>query len=592
MNLLHSFVASPVAEAIGWALLHSLWEGAFISGVLGATLVAFRSPRARYIAACAAMLAMLAAFASTLAWVMPEATHGIQIPTVSALPMWSGGAVKSTRISWETRLELAVPWLAPIWIIGVLLIDLRCLAGCVSVRKLRRRGVCCASSHWQNELTQFRAQVRISRPVKLLESCLADVPVVLGHFRPLILVPAGLLAGLPQGQIEAILLHELAHIRRHDYLVNVVQRFVESLFFYHPAVWWFSRLIRIERENCCDDIVVSISGNAHQYAAALTTLEQNRVTGRVPAMAATGGNLVKRIRRLLYPKPNSALAPFLAAGILAATAVVSLASWKATSVQHQASAAESSAEKALPPAYAKWIEGPISYIIEPQEKAAFLRLTANEERDEFIKQFWARRNPNPGSPENAFKKEFYRRVAFANKHFATSGIPGWKTDRGHVYMSWGPPDEIQKHGKGFYGPYAMETWYYRYIPSIGHEQGVTFVDRTGNGDFRVEPGVRLPSSQNSVMKMPSESVVVTITKPQTLYVGNQPVNIQELGSIVQKKLAGNPNTPVYVRADDSVPYGTVLAVLNGLKQSHVPNVHLVTRPLETKAHADHPRHRL
>src|SRR5258708_27188953 len=114
-------------------------------------------------------------------------------------------------------------------------------------------------------------------------------------------MPSGLLAGWPPGRIEAILLHELANIRRYDYLVNVLQRSVEGLLFYHPAVWRISRVIRTERENCCDDVVVAMSGNAHEYAVALAALEQNRWSGREPAVAATGGSLVKRIHRLLYP---------------------------------------------------------------------------------------------------------------------------------------------------------------------------------------------------------------------------------------------------------------------------------------------------
>ena len=112
-------------------------------------------------------------------------------------------------------------------------------------------------------------------------------------------MPVGLLAGLPAGQIESILLHELAHIRRHDYLVNLMQIVVESLVFYHPAVWWISGVMRAERENCCDDLVVATQGDAFAYAAALTALEQNRGTVRDAVLAATGGSLVKRVRRLL-----------------------------------------------------------------------------------------------------------------------------------------------------------------------------------------------------------------------------------------------------------------------------------------------------
>ena len=110
---------------------------------------------------------------------------------------------------------------------------------------------------WQERLDRLARALRLSRPVALLESCLAEVPVVIGYVRPVILMPVGLLAGLPAGQVESILLHELAHIRRHDYLVNLLQTSVEGLLFYHPAVWWISGVIRAERENCCDDLVVA-----------------------------------------------------------------------------------------------------------------------------------------------------------------------------------------------------------------------------------------------------------------------------------------------------------------------------------------------
>ena len=155
---------------------------------------------------------------------------------------------------------------------GVWIFALGQVAGWIWVSRLRRRGVCCAPEHWQKEIERLSARLRVSKPVQILESCLADVPMVVGHIRPVILMPIGLLAGLPPGQIEAILLHELAHICRYDYLVNVLQRAVECLLFYHPAVWWISRVIRAERENCCDDVVVATSGDAQQYAVALTTL--------------------------------------------------------------------------------------------------------------------------------------------------------------------------------------------------------------------------------------------------------------------------------------------------------------------------------
>ena len=178
---------------------------------------------------------------------------------------------------------------------------------------------------WQERLAALSAAVRLSAPVVLLESCRVDVPLVVGWFRPVILIPLGLLAGMPPEHVEAILLHELAHIRRRDYLVNLLQAVAENLLFYHPAVWWISGVIRAERENCCDDLVVAVRGNAYDYAVALTSLEENRWTGE-PALAATGGNLMKRIHRLLdNPEPrHAAVTPAFSASVILVAAAVAI----------------------------------------------------------------------------------------------------------------------------------------------------------------------------------------------------------------------------------------------------------------------------
>jgi len=334
-------------------------------------------------------------------------------------------------------------------------------------------------------------QLRLSRPVVLMESCLADAPIVLGHFRSLILMPVGLLTGLPAGQIEAILLHELAHIRRCDYLVNAVQRFVEGLFFYHPAVWWISRVIRIERENCCDDVVVEMTGNAHEYAIALAALEQNRWRGQGPAVAATGGSLMKRIRRLLYPQgPNSAWTSLLAVLILMATVTVSLVAWpsevpqgSSTITQPQTDQAQTSDQFLK-----KWLDQDVVYIITDEEEAAFKALTTDEERYHFIEQFWSRRDPSPDTAENEFRDEHYRRIAYSNERFRTgSGKPGWQTDRGHMYVVYGPPDQIESHPLGSANVPPYEVWRYRHLQGIGDDLWIWFIDRMRTGDYHVAP---------------------------------------------------------------------------------------------------------
>jgi beta-lactamase regulating signal transducer with metallopeptidase domain len=341
MRQLQSFIGTPLASAIGWALLHSLWQGAIVAGVLAAAMVAVRSPRVRYFAACAAMLVMVGGFSSTLFHMLPKGISSFDTSGPRTLSAWHDLAVRGVSHVGRPNFAAFVPWLAVLWITGVCVIYLRRLASAISVRRFRRRGVCSAPVHWQKELAHLSTKLRVTRPILLMESCLADVPLVLGHLRPMILMPIGLLAGLPPAQIEAILLHELAHIRRCDYLVNLLQRLVEGLLFYHPAIWWISRVMRAERENCCDDIAVSISRDSQEYALALAALEQNRLRTYETAIAATGGSLMKRVRRLLHPeRANGAWAPLLAGAILVAIGAVSLAAWQPKVPQQNSVAAK------------------------------------------------------------------------------------------------------------------------------------------------------------------------------------------------------------------------------------------------------------
>jgi len=491
MKFLETWVGSPLAVAIGWTLLHSMWEGAILSAVLASALLAMRSPRARYAAACVAMLVMLGAVGLTLVRVMPENVNGLRTAKTHAFPAWNIRIDQDASSPSNHPLAAVVSWLAPFWIVGVWIFYSGHVVGWISVCRLRRRGVCFAPERWQKEVAQLAAQLRLSRPILLMESCLADVPMVLGHFRPFILMPIGLLAALPAEQIEAILLHELAHIRRYDYLVNLLQRSAEGLLFYHPAVWWISWVIRAEREHCCDDVAIALSGNAHEYAVALAALEQNRWSGREPAVAATGGNLVKRIRRLLYPKgPNGAWTPLLATIILITTAAVALAIWQSGPLQQTFAAAQPQTDHAETSPYDKWLNQDVVYIITDEERAAFLKLTTDEERDKFTEQLWERRDPTPGTVENEFKAEHFRRIAYANEHFRTvSGKSGWQTDRGHMYIVYGPPDEIDSHPSGSINirpPY--EFWGYRHIEGIGDNLSVTFIDKSGKGDYHLAPG--------------------------------------------------------------------------------------------------------
>jgi beta-lactamase regulating signal transducer with metallopeptidase domain len=333
MTWLELWIQTSLATALAWTLLHSLWEGALAALLLAAGLSVLHSARARYAAACAALLALLIGFTITLARLWPAGvasttTHVAAPPGPAEIDLAASDAIAPYGFHAGDLL----PWIAPFWMLGVLAFQLRSVAGWIAARRLRRAGVCCAAADWTARLDRLAARIRISRPVTLFESSLADAPLVIGYLRPVILMPAGLLAGLPAAQVEAILAHELAHILRQDYLVNLAQTFIEGLLFYHPAVWWISHVIRAERENCCDDVAVAVSGNARQYAAALAALEQSRIAARELALAATGGSLVKRVRRILENPERSRVgfAPLASTLVLILATAAGLTAWQAT----------------------------------------------------------------------------------------------------------------------------------------------------------------------------------------------------------------------------------------------------------------------
>ena len=258
---------------------------------------------------------------------------------------------------------------------------------------------------------------------------MANIPAVVGHFRPVILVPVGFLAGMPVEQVESLLIHELAHIRRYDYVLNIVQSFFETVLFYHPAMWWISKTVRIEREHCCDDLVVASVGDAYTYAAALSTLEEQRSRIGELAMSATGGTLMNRIRRLLNApvdrKQTAAGAPALVivALLLVVIGTSVVVAWPVHPGRVEEKAAATAVEPSVQPSIQpstrpisapeprqqrsavpapgasrrlqNWLKRDMVCIITPEERNTFLALRSDEERQRFIEQFWERRDPTP-----------------------------------------------------------------------------------------------------------------------------------------------------------------------------------------------------
>ena len=322
---------TAIAHAISAALLHFVWQGPLVAFLLWVTLTTLRSSsaRLRYFASCAA-LALMVVLPEITAWLVYRAPGASGTPAnrvvVSPDPLgpatWPLAASPST---WMAALEA---WALPLWCAGVLIFAVRLIWSSRHVSRLRREGDPPEASLVET-VVRLSGRMSIRRPVRVLISSLADCPSVAGWLRPIILLPAASLLNLSVEQLEAVLAHELAHIRRHDYLVNVLQTLAETLFFYQPAVWWVSSCIRNERELCCDDLAVETCGDPVGYARALTKLERLRVISPELALSSAGGPLLRRIQRLtgMVEQPPSRLPAVLALSLALICGLITTLHW-------------------------------------------------------------------------------------------------------------------------------------------------------------------------------------------------------------------------------------------------------------------------
>jgi beta-lactamase regulating signal transducer with metallopeptidase domain len=306
-------------QSLGWALVHLLWQGALVAGVLAVALSVLgrKAASARYLLACAALASMLvlpvvtgwrhhASLQGESSAPAPRVTRRVEAPLHGVAPRMATVERAPESLPGVERAQALLvehmPWLVLAWGLGVGVASLRLLSGWLKLRRLVDAAVP-APAEWQEALARLSGTLGLRRTVRLLQSAAIEVPAAVGWLKPVVLLPVATLTGLPARQLEMILAHELAHIRRHDFAVNLAQTLVETLFFYHPAVWWMSHVIRAEREHCCDDIAVDTSGNAVSYARALTALEALRVLPHLgatsPALSALGGSLPQRVRRLV-----------------------------------------------------------------------------------------------------------------------------------------------------------------------------------------------------------------------------------------------------------------------------------------------------
>jgi bla regulator protein blaR1 len=312
MRNLATGISPELLQALGWTLLHFVWQGAGLAALFAVANTICRRATTRYALAVITLVLMMAApmitFTEMLRQSDPAVRHGAQKTSASAVmpvqiaPRGLGsGAPAAGR---QGAQPVGMVWFVEAWFLGVVLLSLRTAGGLFLIEKMRRKEIKPVARALYGKCLTLQRKMGLERVIRYCECLRLDAPAVLGWFRPVVLLPARALTGLNEAQIEAVIAHELAHIRRLDCFVNLFQIAVETLLFYHPAVWWVSQRIRTEREHCCDDEAITVCGNAVNYARALTLMEEWRATPSL-MMAANRSPLSERVVRLLGLKGSA-----------------------------------------------------------------------------------------------------------------------------------------------------------------------------------------------------------------------------------------------------------------------------------------------
>ncbi len=306
-----------LVPALGYALLNFLWQGAMIGLLTALALhsLAHARPHARYAIACLALLACV---------LLPLVTVIAQLAATSFTPLYAGTIAPLSLFAASphtpdmlfgikasaAQLDAFLPWIVVLWAAGTFVLSLRMAVGLIWIRRLSHSPHSPSQAAWQQRLDALAVHFGLHRSVELRLVDSLDSPVSAGWWRPVVLLPTALLTRMPTDLIEALLAHELAHIRRHDYLINLLQNAVEALLFYHPVTWWLSNRIRIEREQIADQLAAEVACTPRRLALALSELSELSELHRSRpvrqlAQAARGGQLLARIEQLVQPAGNA-----------------------------------------------------------------------------------------------------------------------------------------------------------------------------------------------------------------------------------------------------------------------------------------------
>jgi hypothetical protein len=310
---------SDLMQTAGWVLIHFVWQGAILGAIAWSGCLSLKnsSANARYLFLCGVLL--LCGLCPVVTWLWLGHLASFQfnqagtsnfrtddfgskindIPVANFKAHYSpfeGPALNYVQIS-ETLREW-IPVITHFWAIGVSFLILKFAWEYILLKRLTTKRFVTVDEMYAERLASLAGRMGVRKTVLLIESTLVEIPTVIGWLKPVLIVPAAFFTTLPADQVEAIFAHELAHVRRYDYCVNLLQVMIETVLFYHPVVWWIGNSIREERENCCDDMAIATLGNKVTYISALANLERSRVLPSNVALAANGGSLLKRVQRV------------------------------------------------------------------------------------------------------------------------------------------------------------------------------------------------------------------------------------------------------------------------------------------------------
>jgi GWxTD domain-containing protein len=411
------------------------------------------------------------------------------------------------------------------------------------------------------------------RESNIRESNLVRVPITVGVIGPVVILPSDW-RDWPAPKFRAVMAHERAHVLRRDPLRQLFASIYRSVAWFHPLAWWLRTELAELAEEASDDAAIAAVEDRAKYAEALLSFIE-RTPRRVQWEGVTMANRQTRMRRidrvldqnrkLSRPANHRAVAALVLAALpLIYVTTATRPVWAQPPVASPAAQFPSGGTTVCGgnPTFAKWLNGDVAYIITQEERQAFERLGAEPECAQFVEQFWLRRDPTPGTAENEFKEEHYRRIAYANGHYASDRSQGSSTDRGRIYITYGPPDEIEFHplgqrrkrpaeeGSGMTEAYPFDQWLYRHNAALGDDVFFEFVDSAHDHEYRLTlmgsphdlEALRGKGEGHAAMFGPVSGLYVEVNHNGTLFIAtpvrgsSAPVNgkiVDRNGAIVQ-----------------------------------------------------------